>query len=66
MGGVIAAHHRLAQYVRIIAESLGLAEDEDVDVLDLAAPLHDIGTIYIDGHLLFASGLLDATACCRR
>ena len=33
-----------AMYVRIIAESLGMPEAE-VDVLELAAPLHDIGEI---------------------
>ena len=46
-----------AMYVRIIAESLGMSEAE-VDVLELAAPLHDIGEIAISDTLLQKPGKL--------
>jgi two-component system, response regulator RpfG len=50
---------RMAKYSRLIAEALGLAED-DCDTIELAAPMHDIGKIGIPDTILLKAGVLDA------
>lgn len=50
---------RMSHYTEIIAEALGLSDD-DVRVLTLAAPLHDIGKIGIPDAVLLKRGKLDA------
>lgn len=42
---------RMAKYARLIAEGMGMAKDE-CDVIELAAPMHDIGKIGIPDHIL--------------
>ncbi len=42
---------RMAKYARLIAEGLGLGKGE-CDVIELAAPMHDIGKIGIPDHIL--------------
>ncbi|MFN2309558.1 MAG: HD domain-containing phosphohydrolase [Gammaproteobacteria bacterium] len=42
---------RMAKYARLIAEGLGLARDE-CDVIELAAPMHDIGKIGISDQIM--------------
>lgn len=54
-----AAHgRRVGRYVRVIAGAAGLSHDE-VDLLEQAAPLHDIGKIGIAPALLNKHGRLD-------
>jgi two-component system response regulator RpfG len=49
---------RIGRYSALIAEALGLAEDE-VKVIELAAPLHDIGKIGNPDAILLKPGELD-------
>ena len=42
---------RMAKYARLIADGLGLARDE-CEVIELAAPMHDIGKIGVPDHIL--------------
>lgn len=49
---------RMARLARLIAEGLGLAE-EDAQAIELAAPLHDIGKIAIPDAILLKAGPLD-------
>ena len=58
---------RMAKYSRLIAEDLRLSDDE-CDIIELAAPMHDIGKIGIPDHILLKpSGLgSDETANMRR
>jgi len=48
---------RMARFAGLIAEGLGMA-DEDVRMLELAAPLHDIGKIGIPDAILLKRGKL--------
>ncbi len=48
---------RMAKYARLIAEELGLPSDE-CDVIELAAPMHDIGKIGIPDRILRTPGRL--------
>lgn len=48
---------RMAKYSRLIAEGMGLTKDE-CDVIELAAPMHDIGKIGIPDHILLKPGRL--------
>lgn len=48
---------RMAKYSRIIAEGLGLSADE-ADVIEMAAPMHDIGKIGIRDNILLKPGKL--------
>jgi two-component system response regulator RpfG len=48
---------RMARYARVIAEQLGLPED-DCNAIELAAPMHDIGKIGIPDHILRKPGRL--------
>jgi len=50
---------RMAKYARLIAEGLDLTRDE-CDVIELAAPMHDIGKIGIRDHILLKPGRLTA------
>lgn len=50
---------RMAQYSRLIAEALGMAKD-DVETIELAAPLHDLGKIGLPDHILLKGGRLTA------
>ena len=50
---------RMARYSRLIASTIGLERDE-VETIELAAPLHDIGKIGIPDHILLKPGKLDA------
>jgi two-component system, response regulator RpfG len=54
-------HHliRMSRYSGLIAATIGLAQDE-VETIELAAPLHDIGKIGIPDHILLKPGKLDA------
>ena len=49
---------RMAKYSRLIAEKLGL-DSEQCDLIELAAPMHDIGKIGIPDHILQKPGMLD-------
>jgi two-component system response regulator RpfG len=49
---------RMARYARTIAAGIGLDHDE-VETIELAAPLHDIGKIGIPDHILLKPGPLD-------
>lgn len=49
---------RMAKYSRLIAEQLGLGQD-NCDLIELAAPMHDIGKIGIPDHILQKPGRLD-------
>lgn len=49
---------RMSLYVKILAEEIGLSKDE-VETLELAAPLHDIGKIGIPDKILLKPGALD-------
>ena len=53
-------HHvlRVGRYVAVIARQLGIP-DERVEVLELAAQLHDVGKIGIPDEILFKPGRLD-------
>ena len=48
---------RMAKYSRLIAEELGLKSDH-CDLIELAAPMHDIGKIGIPDHILQKPGKL--------
>jgi len=48
---------RMAKYSRLIAEGLTLSEDR-CDLIELAAPMHDIGKIGIPDHILQKPGRL--------
>jgi two-component system response regulator RpfG len=48
---------RMAKYSRIIAEHLGLSESE-AEVIEMAAPMHDIGKIGIRDEILLKPGKL--------
>ena len=50
--------NRMARYSRLVAEAIGLSEDE-IDAVELAAPLHDIGKIGIPDQILLKPGKLD-------
>jgi len=50
---------RMAKYSRIIAEGLELDETE-ADLIELAAPMHDVGKIGIPDHILLKPGKLTA------
>ena len=56
--GTSAYLERMARIAGLIAESLGLPEDQ-VRIIELAAPLHDIGKIAIPDSLLMKPGALD-------
>jgi two-component system response regulator RpfG len=49
---------RMARYSSLIAAAVGL-DREEVETLELAAPLHDIGKIGIPDHILLKRGKLD-------
>jgi two-component system, response regulator RpfG len=48
---------RMARYSRIIAEELGLPE-RDCQIIEMAAPLHDIGKIGVSDTILLKNGKL--------
>ena len=48
---------RMAKYSRVIAEELGFSGDE-ADVIEMAAPMHDIGKIGIKDSILLKPGKL--------
>ena len=48
---------RMAKYSRIIAEEIGLSRD-DAEVIEMAAPMHDIGKIGIRDDILLKPGKL--------
>lgn len=50
---------RMARYSRLIANALGL-EDDEAETVELAAPLHDIGKIGIPDQILLKADKLDA------
>jgi len=50
---------RMAKYSRIIAEELGFSQDE-AEVIEMAAPMHDIGKIGIRDDILLKPGKLTA------
>jgi len=50
---------RMAKYSRVIAEQLGFSK-EDADVVEMAAPMHDIGKIGIRDEILLKPGKLTA------
>ncbi len=50
---------RMALYSRALAESIGFS-DSDAEIIELAAPLHDIGKIGIPDSILLKKGPLDA------
>lgn len=56
--GTSAYLERMAHIAGLIAESLGMSEDE-VRLIELAAPLHDIGKIAIPDEVLLKPGPLD-------
>ena len=49
---------RMSLYSRAIAETIGLS-DEEAEIIELAAPLHDIGKIGIPDSILLKKGHLD-------
>ncbi|MFM9881510.1 MAG: HD domain-containing phosphohydrolase [Burkholderiales bacterium] len=49
---------RMSHYSRLIAETLGMPGD-DVESIEVAAPLHDIGKIGVPDHILRKSGGLN-------
>src|SRR5690606_30409228 len=49
---------RMSRYARLIAAGLGLEPDE-IETIELAAPLHDIGKIGIPDQILLKSSPLD-------
>jgi two-component system response regulator RpfG len=51
---------RMSRYSRLIASAIGLDRDE-VETIELAAPLHDIGKIGIPDHILLKPDKLDAS-----
>nr|WP_188662290.1 HD domain-containing phosphohydrolase [Arenimonas soli] len=54
----VASFERMARYAGVIAEAMGLSEDE-VRMIELAAPLHDIGKLGISDAILRKPGPLD-------
>ena len=50
---------RMAKYSRVIAEQLGLS-DSEAEVIEMAAPMHDIGKIGIRDDILLKPGKLTA------
>lgn len=58
-GGTGARVERVSRYSGLIAEALGLPEDE-VTMIELAAPLHDIGKLGVSDAILLKPGKLDA------
>lgn len=50
---------RMSLYSRAMAEAIGLSEDE-AEIIELAAPLHDIGKIGIPDSILLKKGPLDS------
>lgn len=50
---------RMAKYSRLIAEGLGL-DNEHCHLIEMAAPMHDIGKIGIPDHILLKPGRLSA------
>lgn len=58
-GGMRTNLERMGQVAGVIAEQLGMFEDE-VRVIELAAPLHDIGRIAVPDAVLCKRGPLDA------
>jgi len=56
--GPVASAERLGRYAGLIAEALGLPEDE-VRMIELAAPLRDIGKLGIPDAILRKPGQLD-------
>ena len=50
---------RMAKYSRVIAEQLGFSKEES-DVIEMAAPMHDIGKIGIRDDILLKPGKLTA------
>ncbi|MBI3480844.1 MAG: response regulator [Nitrosomonadales bacterium] len=48
---------RMARYSRLIAEQMGL-EEERCELIEVAAPMHDIGKIGIPDHILLKPGRL--------
>ncbi len=63
-GSSPARSERLARYSGLVAEALGLPEDE-VKMIELAAPLHDIGKMGIADAVLRKPGKLDADEMAR-
>jgi two-component system response regulator RpfG len=57
--GTGAHLERMARYCGLIAEAIGLP-DEDVRMIEAAAPLHDIGKISVPDAILNKAGPLDA------
>lgn len=51
---------RMARYSRIIAETAGLPEN-DCEILELAAPMHDLGKVSIPDAILLKPGKLTET-----
>jgi len=53
------AHHlnRMASYARIIATNLGMSEEE-VKLIEVAAPMHDVGKIGVPDSILLKPGKL--------
>ncbi|MBI9090460.1 MAG: DUF3369 domain-containing protein [Desulfobacterium sp.] len=49
---------RVAEYIGVLAEGLGLSEEE-IDILKLASPMHDIGKIGISDAILLKPGHLN-------
>lgn len=49
---------RMSQYSKAIAEAAGFSED-DAEVIELSAPLHDIGKVGIPDNVLLKNGPLD-------
>ncbi len=50
---------RMSLYSRALAEAMGLSE-EDAEIIELSAPLHDIGKIGIPDSILLKKGPLDS------
>lgn len=50
---------RMSRYSRVLADAIGLCEDE-AELIELAAPLHDIGKIGIPDSILRKTGPLSA------
>lgn len=50
---------RMSLYSRVLADAIGLSENE-AEIIELAAPLHDIGKIGIPDHILLKKGPLSA------
>lgn len=48
---------RMAHYSRLIAEAIGMAADE-IETIELAAPLHDLGKIGLPDHILLKGSML--------